>query len=238
MKQVIAMHGWSGDSNSWRGWSYFFKRNGWIWQSGERGYGELPMIKPQWQKQAKQSLKTTRAVIVHSLGLHLLDREVLTKATHIVLLCSFSRFLPEGNNSRVLFTALKRMQSLIGTSQEGQMLESFLEKACYPDPTTTIPPGPITKGISSQGRVRLKDDLELLVKSKGIPAGFPRNAKVLAVDSEEDSIVVPEAKAILMKDLLNHLQTLPTHWSLPRAGHSLLSLGLGKRVQNWLESCP
>ena len=48
MNEVIAMHGWSGDSNNWKIWQRFFQKKNWIWQSGERGYGPLQPQMPKW----------------------------------------------------------------------------------------------------------------------------------------------------------------------------------------------
>jgi pimeloyl-[acyl-carrier protein] methyl ester esterase len=49
MKQVIAMHGWSGDSHLWVPWIRHFKHHHWDWQSGERGYGKRQEHMPFWR---------------------------------------------------------------------------------------------------------------------------------------------------------------------------------------------
>ena len=48
MKQVIAMHGWSCDSTVWASWERHFSHRGWLWQNGERGYGNRRCCHPSW----------------------------------------------------------------------------------------------------------------------------------------------------------------------------------------------
>ena len=236
MKQIIAMHGWAGDSDSWKTWADHFQSEGWLWQNGERGYGDLSTLKPHWIKEKPKALNTKRTVIGHSLGPHLLSSEILEEATDIVLLGSFSRFLRQGKRDRLMEASLKAMQKHIGTKLEQQMLSSFLEKAIYPDKPKKLPVGPITKGLSPDGRKKLQEDLNLLINTNGLPTGLPRKARVLVIEGKEDSIIDPSTRLRLLKDLQKHLYCPPTHWQFSNTGHSLLIPGLIKRVQNWLES--
>jgi len=236
MKQVIAMHGWGSDSNSWQIWANQFRRNGWQWQSTERGYGELPSFRPYWEKASKKDCYQQRVVIAHSLGLHLLNNEILSNATDIVLMASFSRFIPNGIESRVLKAALKGMQKRLGTTEETTMLNNFLQKACRPEEIREIPPGPITKGLSFEGRKQLQADLELLIRSHKLPRDLQTKSRVLIVQGTEDSIVLPSSRSALLEDLKKHLDGDPTYWEINGAGHLLLDPGLINRVENWLDA--
>jgi len=236
MRQVIAMHGWGGDSNTWKIWASQFQKDKWLWQSVERGYGEITPFSPNWKNATTYERHQQRVVIAHSLGPHLLTKEVLKQSTKIVFLCSFSRFIPNEVTSRSLKTALKGMQKHLGTINEVNMLKSFLEKACHPEAIDGIPPGPITKGLSVKGRKKLKSDLQLLIQTNGLPQGIPVEAKVLIVQGKEDSIIVPESRSCLIEDLTDYLEHSPTYWEIPNAGHLLLMPGLIKRVQSWLNS--
>jgi len=238
MKQVIAIHGWSRDSNTWQGWTEQFRESEWLWQSTERGYGDIPALTPKWMHCSEKDCYQRRVVIAHSLGLHLIKSEVLEKATDIVLLGSFSQFIPNGIESRYLKTALKSMQKQLGTPAEVKMLKSFLQKACQPQAFNTVPPGPITKGLSSKGRIKLQADLELLVQTHKLPSSMPTQSRVLIVQGEEDSIVVPSTRNSLREDLNKHLENAPTNWNIAGAGHLLLVPGLINRVKNWLETYP
>ena len=136
----------------------------------------------------------------------------MKESTDIVFLCSFSRFIPNGSKSRSLKTALKGMQRHLGTVDEVSMLNNFLEKACHPKTTDGVPPGPITKGLSLKGRKKLEADLQVLIQTNGLPQGIPINARVLIIQGQEDSIILPESRSCLKKDLTTHLEHPPTYW--------------------------
>jgi len=238
MKQIIAMHGWSGDSNSWHEWFKHFKKHGWDWKNGERGYGNIPPLHPRWQNKSGEKASGKRAVIGHSLGPHLLEADILAQATDVILLGSFSSFIPNDQTSRGLLQALKSMKKQLGTKEESTMLNAFLSKACQPDCTTSLFSGPIQNGLSLQGREKLKADLDLLIASQDLPKGFPTTARVLVVEGEKDSIVLPSARRQLVDDLTEHLQNPPSHWIIPGTGHALLIPPLIKKVCIWLEESP
>ena len=235
MKQVIAMHGWSGDSRSWGAWGRHFQNHGWFWQSGERGYGSLEPRQPRWQDDPDLGAHQRRVVIAHSLGPHLLAAPLLAEATDVVLLASFSRFVPQGRAGRALHTGLQGMERCIGTSGENTMLQTFLDRAAAPTPTSTLPPSPINEGLSETGRQRLRDDLRLLMATTGLPDGLPAQARVLVVNAEADAIVVAEARRQLQHDLETNLDLPADLWVLKGCGHALLAPDLLMRVRRWLD---
>lgn len=235
MKQVIAMHGWSGDSRSWGAWRRHFQNHGWVWQSGERGYGSREPHQPHWRDAAEPAASQRRVVIAHSLGPHLLAAPLLAQATDVVLLASFSRFVPQGRAGRALQTGLQGMERCIGTSSESTMLQTFLERAAAPTPTSALPPSPINEGLSETGRQRLRDDLRLLMATTGLPDGFPAQARVLVVNAEADAIVVAEARQQLQHDLETQLDLPADLWVLKGCGHALLAPDLLMRVRRWLD---
>lgn len=235
MKQVIAMHGWSGDSRSWGAWRRHFQNHGWVWQSGERGYGSREPHQPHWQDAAEPAASQRRVVIAHSLGPHLLAAPLLAEATDVVLLASFSRFVPQGRAGRALQTGLQGMERCIGTSSESTMLQTFLERAAAPTPTSALPPSPVNEGLSETGRQRLRDDLRLLMATTGLPDGFPAQARVLVVNAEADAIVVAEARQQLQQDLETHLDLPADLLVLKGCGHALLAPDLLMQVRRWLD---
>lgn len=222
--QVIGMHGWCGDSRSWAPWRLAAEGRGWRWQSGERGYGSLPPVSSDWGPE-----ETPRALIVHSLGLHLLPPAVLARAERVVLLASFAAFVPAGAAGRRLRTALKGMESALAGPDAPAMLRQFLSQAAFPEPLERLPQGPGLEPLSADGRQRLLSDLQHLAATSGLPAGFPSGAAVLIVEAGQDRIVVPEARAELR-------QQLPQAevWSLENEGHCLLGEPLVQRVLDWV----
>jgi len=239
MKQIIAMHGWSGNSSIWNQWKELFEKKGWLWQSGDRGYCLNKSFNPKWlnDKKSKDEKTSSRTIIAHSLGAHLLSEEILLKASTIILLSSFSRFIPKVGETRALKAGLKGMKKALGTKNEKQMLNNFFQKACYPSSMNNMPYNLIMDGLKEEGREKLFKDLDLLIKTNSLPKGFPKTAKALVIDSPEDLILLPNTKSTLIKDLNSHLIQPITHWSIPEAGHALLKTNIKKDVLNWLESC-
>ncbi|MGC6483281.1 MAG: alpha/beta hydrolase [Synechococcus sp.] len=238
MKQVIAMHGWSGDGRTWGPWERHFNRHGWSWQSGERGYSTLPPHTPNWLTPPHppgNGAEQRRVVVAHSLGPHLLAAPLLAEATDVVLLASFSRFVPEGRAGRALRTGLIGMERCIGTASETSMLQTFLQRAVTPCQPSALPPGPVTDGLSAAGRQRLRADLHQLMATTGLPPGLPGQARVLVVNAEADAIVVAEARQQLQRDLLSHLEQPAETWVLQGCGHALLVPELLQHVRQWLD---
>lgn len=226
--QVIAMHGWCGDSRSWQPWRQAAEGRGWRWQSGERGYGGLPPNSPDWAVGSPP-----RAVVVHSLGLHLLPEAVLAEARQVVLLASFAAFIPAGAAGRRWRTALRGMETALqGPGAEG-MLRQFLSEAAFPAALDRLPPGPGLEPLSETGRSRLLADLRQLAATSGLPPGFPAEAAVLIVEAGQDRIVAPEARAHLRAQLPG-----AEVWEQADQGHCLLGAPLVERVLDWMTPTP
>ena len=238
MKQVIAMHGSSGDSHAWVSWIRHFNHHHWSWQSGERGYGKRQEHMPFWQDDQEPTERQRRVVIAHSLGPHLLPDAVLAHATDVVLLASFSRFVPQGAKGRALKTGLKGMRRCLGSDAEAEMLKNFLRRAAAPSPADGLPRGPIHEGLSPEGRQRLTDDLDLLIASAELPPGLQASSRVLVVEAEQDAIVVPAARQELRDAVQTRLQHPAEHWFMPGSGHALLVPDLLMRIQRWLDQPP
>ena len=235
MKQIIAMHGWGGDHQIWEPWKKYFNSHGWIWQNAERGYGKSKPNQPNWINSSQQNSQNQQVLICHSLGAHLIRKQILTTSTDIILINSFSSFIPKNREHRLLKTALIGMKKALGTSQEKQMLRIFLTKSCHPHSIDDFSQSPITKDLSVSGRKILQKDLELLIHTSGLPCGFPLEARVLKIAAKEDSIVSSATTNLLLQDLQNHLDVKPTSWIIDGVGHSFIKPEIIKRVKNWLE---
>ena len=193
---------------------------------------------PFWQDDPDPIEQQRRVVIAHSLGPHLLPDAVLAQATDVVLLASFSRFVPEGPKGRALKTGLKSMRRCLGSDAEAEMLTTFLRRAAAPSPPDGLPRGPIQEGLSIEGRQRLSDDLDRLIASAELPLGLQDTTRVLVVEAAQDSIVVPAARQELRDALQTRLQHPAEHWCLSDSGHALLVPDLLIRIQRWLDQAP
>ncbi len=234
MKEIIAMHGWAGNSHQWTNWERIFTSCDWEWQTSERGYKDISPHTPKWNHNTNQ-VELKRVAICHSLGSHLIDKEVLDSATHVVLLNSFSRFIPTSKENRPIKLALNRMMNAINTPNEADMLRKFHIKAYKPNHISVQPSESNLLHISDSGRLRLKNDLKLLMNSNSLPNGINNSAKVLIVNSEQDYILANETKEKLAEDLINHLDAVPKIINLQDEGHSITKIKNIKKVKHWLE---
>ena len=237
MMQILAMHGWAGHAGAWSHWRKHFEQGGSTWNVAERGYGSEKPIPPAWTTAPKRNGPARtglerNVLIAHSLGLHLLPASVLEKASAVVLLGSFTRFVPDGRAGRSIGAALQGMQAALGTDQELPMLERFLDKAASPHALSALPPNPLLQGLTSLGRQRLQQDLDLLANCRTLPTGWPDTVPVLVVQGERDA-VVPAESAQQLIDALGH-QPLTLHRG-PTWGHALITPRVFVVVQRWLE---
>tara|TARA_B100000579_G_scaffold143041_1_gene116112 strand:+ start:354 stop:1082 length:729 start_codon:yes stop_codon:yes gene_type:complete len=234
MKEIIAMHGWAGDSKQWSAWINLFQYCGWEWKAIERGYKDISPNTPKWNNDINQ-IGLKKVAICHSLGSHLIDKRILYSATHVVLINSFSRFIPSGKENRYVTMALKRMMSAINTPNELSMLRKFYIKAYKPNDINLKSPESNNLYISDSGRLRLKNDLKLLINSESLPTGLNTDAKVLVINSEKDQILANQTKEKLVKDLINFLKTKPTIINIQEEGHLISKIKNIKKIKQWLE---
>ena len=227
--QAIAMHGWGRDARTWEPWQRATASLGWRWQTGERGYGRFSPRVPEWPEHTSG---TRRLVIGRSLGPHMVPADVFRKADTVVLLVSFAAFVPPGREGRRTRAALAGMAACLEDETRARaMLEVFTARVAEPQSPDLLPPGPLDGSLSEDNRLRLREDLDLLARCDGLPSGFPRGARVLIVEAEEDRIVEPEARALL-REALPEADVI----ALPGVGHALLSDDVIDRVVEWVEA--
>ncbi len=234
MREIIAIHGWAGDSYQWSNWEQIFKNCDWEWQTFERGYKEIRPHTPKWNHNSNKSgLK--RVAICHSLGSYLIDKNILDAATHLVLINSFSRFIPISKENRSVKLALDRMINAIDTPNEREMLKKFHIKAHKPNHIDVESSESNLLHISDSGRLRLKNDLKLLMNTHSLPIGIKSSTKVLIVNSEQDYILAKQTKEKLAEDLINHIEDVPEIINLQDEGHLIKKITSITKVKQWLE---
>lgn len=224
---VVAMHGWASDARCWTPWIAATKDQGWVWNCGERGYGQLAPHQASWPNEVPSVCR--RLVIAHSLGIHLLPPEVLPSADMVVLLASFAAFVPPDRAGRRVRAALQGMAAKLGSQDEAaRMLDKFLANAASPEPAGLMPPGPLDSQLNLE---RLREDLGVLSECRGLPERFPPTARVLIFEAGEDRIVEPAAQAMLR-------ETLPAAdlVRLPLAGHALLRTDVIFQAIGWVNA--
>ena len=132
MNQIISQHGWGFDQSLWNKLKEDFIRQNWIWQDNDRGYYSDSFIKAKWIN--TDSDKNKKVALCHSLGIHLIEKEILKEASHIVLINSFFNFIPTNNESNITIRTLRRMEKKINTLEVRFMLEEFISRSFFPNP--------------------------------------------------------------------------------------------------------
>ena len=224
--QLIAMHGWCGDSRSWDPWLPLWQRRGWHCSRGERGYGGLPPYQPAWA-----AVPGPKVVIAHSLGTHLMAPAVLEQADALVLLTSFGRFVPAGRDGRRVQAALEGMAAQLAGPDPAAMLQTFLQQVAAPEPAELLQATPATGALPPVGLERLQGDLALIAQSQRLPVDLAGHSHVLLVQAGSDQIVAPQARQALEQEL-----PAADVLTLTGAGHGLVHTPVMAMVIAWLEA--
>ena len=131
MNQIISQHGWGLDHSVWDKLKKQFIKNDWIWQDNDRGYFSVSSKRVNWIKDNSEGY--LRIAICHSLGIHLINKNILKEATHIVLINSFNNFIPTNNQSKLTLRTLKKMEKKINPSEVNFMLREFINRSFLPN---------------------------------------------------------------------------------------------------------
>ena len=230
------MHGWCSDSNHWKCWADAFQQHGWYWTNAERGYTNKKAFEPKWTEGTNKQTSSKKALICHSLGIHLISKELIKEATHIVLINSFGRFIPIGKENRVIKVGLQGMQRQLKAKQEKKMMYLFWEKASFPHRLEAVNPSIVNKELSSKSIEKLQADLHLLINTEKLPAETYKKNKILIIDGEKDKIVIPIVRNQLLNELKQQLAKSPEYWLVKGEGHEILLQKIIEQTRNWLES--
>ena len=127
------------------------------------------------------------------------------------------------------------MADRLGTPEEEAMLRKFLDRCASPLPAKALPPHPLLFKLGESGRQRLRNDLNLLRNCADLPEGWPKLARTLVVQGEQDAIVCPESQNLLLTELRDQQTELI---QLPEYGHALITPAVLKQVLAWIETRP
>jgi pimeloyl-[acyl-carrier protein] methyl ester esterase len=112
----------------------------------------------------------------------------------------------------------------------GAMLQTFLQQVAAPAAPELLQASPAREPLDARGLERLHGDLTLIAQARGLPDGFPTEARVLLVQAGNDQIVHPLARQALER-------TLPSAdvLTLAGAGHGLIGTATVAMVNDWIE---
>ena len=232
MNQIISQHGWGLDQSIWDKLKEEFIRQNWAWQDNDRGYYSDSCVKVKWIK--NDSDKNKKVALCHSLGIHLIEKEILKEASHIILINSFFNFIPSNNESNITMRTLRRMERKINTSEVRFMLEEFISRSFMPN-QVDIRFKSIFNLKSKQINIKnlLKDFQKLYLQQSKFNL-FSENAEVLIIKSKNDFILKEYAFNEFINLLNNSQINKPKLVQIENQGHIIDNDCIIKILKDWL----
>ena len=232
MNQIISQHGWGLDQSIWNKLKEEFIRQNWIWQDNNRGYYSDPHVKVNWIKDDSENNK--KVVICHSLGIHLIGKEILREASHIVLINSFYNFIPSNNESKITMRTLLRMEKKINSGEVRFMLEEFISRSFMPN-QVDIKFKSIFNLKSKQINLKnLLKDFQKLYLQKSTFSLFSKNTDILVIKSKNDLILKDYASDEFVYLLNNSQINKPKLVQIEGQGHLIDNSCIVKILKDWL----
>ena len=232
MNQIISQHGWGLDQSMWNKVKEEFIRQNWIWQDNNRGYYSDPHVKVNWIKDDSENNK--KVVICHSLGIHLIGKEILREASHIVLINSFYNFIPSNNESKITMRTLLRMEKKINSGEVRFMLEEFISRSFMPN-QVDIKFKSIFNLNSKQINLKsLLKDFQKLYLQHSIFDLFSEHAEVLIIKSKNDFILKEYAFNEFINLLNNSQINKPKLVQIENQGHLIDNNCIINILKEWL----
>ena len=187
MNQIISQHGWGLDHCIWNKLKEELIKQNWNWQDNDRGYYSDSCVKVQWIK--TDSDKNKKVALCHSLGIHLIGKEILKEASHVVLINSFFNFIPTNHESNITIRTLQRMEKKINSREVRFMLKEFISKSFMPN-QVDIQFKSIFNLDSKQINLKnLLGDFQKLYLRQSAFNLFSEHAEVLIIKSKNDFIL-------------------------------------------------
>jgi len=230
MKQIITQHGWGLNKHFWDDYKVDFLNNNWHWQDNERGYFSKNNYQAKWIK--SDSKKEIRMTLCHSYGFHLMQKKILEEATHIVLINSFTNFLPINTKRSFILRTLKRMETKIIKDSTEDMLKEFIHRSFLPNDINNSFKNIFYKSLESSNKNLLLSDLKELYINRDFPVFLKKDCKIIFIKSENDLILDNESNNNFLDFLNKTLDIKPILIKLPQQGHCLNNLNLYEILLN------
>ena len=232
MNQIISQHGWGLDKSVWNQLKEDFIRQNWMWQDNDSGYYSDSFIKAKWIN--TDSDKNKKVALCHSLGIHLIGKEILKEATHIVLINSFFNFIPKNKESNITLRTLRRMEKKMNTCEVHLMLEEFISRSFLPNPVDINFKNVFNLNSKHINLNSLLKDFQKLYFHQSIYNLFSKHAEVLIVKSKNDFILKDFASNEFI-NLLNNSQIIkPKLVQIENQGHLIEDIYILKILKDWL----
>ena len=232
MNQIISQHGWGFDQSIWNKLKQEFIRQNWTWQDNDRGYYSDSYITVKWIK--TDSDKNKKVALCHSLGIHLIEKEILKEASHIVLINSFFNFVPTNNESDITIRTLRRMEKKINAREVHFMLEEFINRSFMPNQVDITFKSFFNLNSKQINLKSLLNDFQKLYLQCNKFNLFSEHAQVLIIKSKNDFILKEYAFDEFINLLNNSLINKPKLVQIENQGHLIDNNCILKILKDWL----
>ena len=233
MNQIITQHGWGLDKSFWDSYKIGFKKEQWHWQDNERGYFSKNVNQSKWIKNDLN--KGVKMVLCHSLGLHLIQGNLLKEASHVILINSFNNFLPSSKKRNLIYRSLKRMEKKIMSFEADDMLKEFIRRSFLPNDTKINFKNMVSKNLDDLNNNLLLSDLKKLYTDQNSLNSLKKNCKIIVINSKNDLILDKDSSNNFIELLNKTLTKKPTLIELSNQGHCLTNLNFYEIIKKTLD---
>ena len=234
MNQIITQHGWGLDKSFWDSYKIEFQKNRWHWQDNERGYFSKNVNQSKWIKNNLNN--QIKMVLCHSMGFHLIQKNLLDEASHVVFINSFINFLPSSKKSNLIYRSLKRMEKKILSFEAEDMLKEFIHRCFLPNEININFKNMFYKDLEGLNNNLLLNDLKKLYTHKNSLNSFAKNCEVIVINSKNDLILNDDSRNNFIELLNQTLTKKPTVIELSNQGHCLTNLNFYQIIKKTLDN--
>jgi len=234
MNQIISQHGWAFDSSLWKELKKIYIKNNWIWQDNERGYFNKTFASPKWIN--NNSYKRKNIIIIHSLGIHLIDKNILLNASHAIFINSFYQFIPNNKDKKLIIRSLERMKKKLNNQEIKLMLNEFYKNSFFPNEINLNFKETISSKFDNANISQLKSDFDKLMITNKPPLLVSKDCNVLIIKSISDRILNDHSSKSFI-ELMSKTQTKkPRILEIENQGHIINNYKIFNLIDNWIEN--
>ena len=234
MNQIITQHGWGFDSSLWTVLKKIYLENNWIWQDNERGYFNKLLVSPKWIK--NNSLNKKNVIIIHSLGIHLIDKDILLNASHAIFINSFYNFIPDNKDKKLIIRSLKRMEKKLNYQEIKLMLHEFYKNSFFPNEINLNGQKIISSEFENINISQLKNDFKKLSITQKPSLLVSKDCNVLIIKSINDRILNHNSSTNFI-ELMSKIQTKkPRILEIENQGHIINNYKIFNLIDNWISN--
>ena len=233
MNEIISQHGWAFDSSLWTELRKIYIDSSWIWQDSERGYFNRALVSPKW---INNSHNQKKVIIIHSLGIHLIDKNILLNASHAIFINSFYNFIPKNKDRKLIVRALEKMNNKFNNLEIKFMLNEFYKNSFLPNKIDLNYKKAISIKFDNANISYLKNDFKKLSIQDKPPLLVSKNCNVLIIKSSDD-LILNHNSSTIFTELMSKTQTKkPTIIEVENQGHIINNYKIFNLIDNWINN--